>query len=359
MLYLKEIVNVNLNTLTLSMCLHPIVITYRSRLNKNSSGDVRVYGDKHSVLVQCGKCDECLRKYQNSWMFRNMMQFRETKFAVFFTLTYRNDSVPYRFDEDSGEMYLTVCKSQVASFLKRFREWRRKQGLSTDFKYFITSEYGPTTLRPHLHGLLHGIRLYDFQRFVSCWNREYGFTMQREVFGYDFKNAIVSARYTAKYCAKGQAENPLVALCKVEPTFHLISKGLGLCYLTENVKSYHLALDFNGPRRINGKYSDAYLAQIFARMSVPLGSSCYSLPRYYREKIFAKRKGLQAAYSDFVCKKFLDEYEGKLVKIQTDKPDRTRFQASIVLYNQTLSDENQRALVACDSIFKHLKHSKI
>lgn len=340
------------------MCLHPLVITYRERLNLND--DIKVYHpQKHSVLVTCGKCDECVKRYQNDWMIRNLMQFRETAFAVFFTLTYNERSVPINVDSDTGELYKTVCKRDLQLFLKRFREFRRKRGLSTNFKYFITSEYGPTTLRPHYHGLLHGIKLVDFMEFSSAWRKQYGFTMQRQIVSTDLHNAMNSARYTAKYCAKGDFENPLVELCKVEPTFHLISKGLGKCYLNDRTKSYHLALDFRPKRLPNGQYSDAYLEEVFKRSRVFVGNFGYHMPRFYREAIFEKRKDLQIAYSDYVCKRIFDEYEGKLVEIQTNKPDRTRFEASVILYNQTLAVESQRASDSRQSLTKHFKSSKI
>lgn len=340
------------------MCLHPLVITYRERLN--SDDDIRVYHPcKHSVLVTCGKCDECVKRYQNDWMIRNLMQFRESAFAVFFTLTYNERSVPVNVDSDTGELYKTVCKRDLQLFLKRFREFRRKRGLSTDFKYFITSEYGPLTLRPHYHGLLHGIKLSDFMEFSSAWRKQYGFTMQRQVVVTDLQNAMNSARYTAKYCAKGDFENPLVDLCKVEPTFHLISKGLGKCYINERNKSYHLALDIHPKRDTDGKYFNSYLEQIFNRSRIMVGSFGYHMPRYYKEAFFEKRKNLQVAYSDYVCSRILDEYDGKLEQIQTDKPYRTRFEASIVLYNKTLADERQRASDGAQSLTKHFKKSKI
>lgn len=326
----------------------------------NSNDDNPVYSlGKHSVFVKCGKCSECVKSYQNAWMIRNLMQLRETTFAVFFTLTYRESTVPTQVDSDTGELHPTVCKRDVQLFLKRFREFRRKRGLSTDFKYFITSEYGPTTLRPHYHGLLHGVTLLDFQEFSSCWRKEYGFTMQRQVVYSDLKNAINSARYTAKYCAKGDFENPLVSLCLVEPTFHLISKGLGKSYINDRTISFHLALDFPNKRNSRGTYSSAYLQEIYNRSFIPVGNFRYSLPRFYKEMLFAKRKGLQAAYSDFVCQSLLDEYEGKLAEIQTDKTPRGRFKASVILYNQTLAEESVRAVDSKQSLSKFFKQSKI
>lgn len=229
-------------------------------MNKSRNTDVKVYKNiKHSVLCSCGKCPECLKQYQNDWMTRIYSELKRQHVAVFFTLTYREDTVPSNVDSETGEVYLTVRRDDVASWLKQMREHRRKAGLSTDFKWFITSEYGPTTLRPHIHGILLGLSLLDVQPYLSKWQRQFGFTKAREFGLVNSKTALCTIRYTAKYCAKGPLENPLVASGKVEPTFHLISKGLGKSFMTNEKRSYYLALDFHGPRRSGRKYTDAYL----------------------------------------------------------------------------------------------------
>ena len=180
-------------------------------MNKSRNTDVKVYKNiKHSVLCTCGKCPECLKQYQNDWMTRIYSELKRQHVAVFFTLTYREDTVPSNVDSETGEVYLTVRRDDVASWLKQMREHRRKAGLSTDFKWFITSEYGPTTLRPHIHGILLGLSLLDVQPYLSKWQRQFGFTKAREFGLVNSKTALCTIRYTAKYCAKGPLENPLV-----------------------------------------------------------------------------------------------------------------------------------------------------
>lgn len=344
------------------MCLHPIIISYRSRLNRNSSEDApRVYGARTAALVTCGKCEECLKRYQNDWTIRNYYQFLDTKVGVFFTLTYSEDNVPIAGHNtlNSEEVARSVFKRDVQLFLKRFREYCRKNGFRTDWKYFITSEYGPVTLRPHYHGLLHNVTLSEFMPFRVEWSKRFGFVSCREISCLDSRNALQSARYVSKYCAKGMFENPLVASGSVYPTFHLISKGLGLYYLTDARKRYHLALDFVGKRDASGKYSIAYLDEVIRRSVVHIAPCTYSLPRYYKEKIFSKSRGLQSAVAERVCQRVIDIYEGKLEFVQTDKSPRARYEASIVLHNSDLSDEMNREAVARESIAKFYKKSKI
>lgn len=125
--------------------------------------------------------------------------------------------------------------------------------LTATFKYFITSEYGPETFRPHYHGVVFGLTYDEFKNTIARdWeSKGYGrcdfsvFDPSRGAFA-----------YLGKYCSKGHYEHPLC--CKhfvypsgkefhsnkyelslatfgvnaplVCPTFHLISKGIGACY---------------------------------------------------------------------------------------------------------------------------------
>lgn len=180
----------------------------------------------------------------------------------------------------------SVCKSDVQLWLKRGRiNFERKFGdsvivdgvnkrfISTwidhngfenslpacvvprTLKYFITSEYGPKTQRPHYHGVMFGL---TYDEFEKCFASD-----ARSKFG-DIKFEILQASsggctYVAKYCAKGFYEHEYCrkdffypASCKsyhadyfvrvaedfningdlplVDPTFHICSKGLGGSY---------------------------------------------------------------------------------------------------------------------------------
>lgn len=125
------------------MCVTPINI-------KKVSSD----GSVHYVSVPCGKCSECLQKYQNSWSIRLQAESKYWTYCYFLTLTYNQDTVPMSVEKTSGEVSLTVHKKDVQDWLKRFRTaYFRKYGENIDMKYFITSEYGPRTQRPHYHCL--------------------------------------------------------------------------------------------------------------------------------------------------------------------------------------------------------------
>ena len=120
----------------------------------------------------------------------------------------------------------------------------------SSFKYFITSEYGPETQRPHFHGLIFGVTRSEFEKyFVPLW--KYG-TVKFDT----LDPSLGAGCYVSKYCSKGDYENDYcrkyfayedkdylskdydfcisdfginAPLC--HPTFHLISHGIGACYV--------------------------------------------------------------------------------------------------------------------------------
>lgn len=123
-------------------------------------------------------------------------------------------------------------------------------------KYFITSEYGPTTQRPHLHGALYGVTYDEFKEyFAKDWEEHFG---SIDFSAYDSARGAFS--YIAKYCSKGGYEHPYCSkdffypsgleyhstsfeMCLkdfnidkpiVNPTFHLVSNGIGVSYAFRN-----------------------------------------------------------------------------------------------------------------------------
>ena len=97
----------------------------------------------------------------------------------------------------------SVRKKDVQDWLKRGRERLKRDG--HNFTYFITSEYGPRTLRPHYHGVLFGVTAQEAVAMRNDWCKHHG---QR----IDWQNVDLSkgdGSYCAKYCSKGFFEHPL------------------------------------------------------------------------------------------------------------------------------------------------------
>lgn len=154
------------------MCLSPILVP------------VTKCGQVHYIQVSCGKCLECKARYTNDWKIRLTHHFEATGYnAVFFTLTYDEDTVPIvtshnaplfdgrfieyrqdgRFKSGRDGIVRTCRKRDVQLMIKRFREryQRSHDGKRLDFTYFICSEYGAKG-RPHYHGIFFG------KKMISC-----------------------------------------------------------------------------------------------------------------------------------------------------------------------------------------------
>ena len=164
------------------------------------------------MYCSCDKCTACLNQKATILSNRVRAEIEQHKYSVFFTLTYdnehlpkyevfqdKNDAIQYRpigrlVDDSSSDMLSSSCplnyyknyekiytfdestpvptienyeniyhfgvvsKKDVQNFLKRLR-WRISKipNITKDeskIRYYISSEYGPSTYRPHYHGIL-------------------------------------------------------------------------------------------------------------------------------------------------------------------------------------------------------------
>lgn len=115
-----------------------------------------------------------------------------------------NPILAARVSERPIMSFNSVRKKDIQDWLKRGRmKLKRDKGL--EFTYFITSEYGPRTLRPHYHGILFGVTAEEAICMAKDWQRHHGERIQWD--NMDLSKGDGS--YCAKYCAKGFFEHPL------------------------------------------------------------------------------------------------------------------------------------------------------
>lgn len=212
------------------MCLSPIVLKERT--------------------VPCGKCVECLNRRQRDWTVRLNVEFSNSSSCCFFTLTYRDTDVPI----DDG--YKVLCKRDIQLFIKRLRRAIEPHRI----RFFVCGEYGPSTLRPHYHGIIFNYpKDIDFSALLhSCWH--HGFTSVSPV-------TPSRISYVAKYCT-GVDYLPIYLRTKSRRPFILCSRrpAIGSQYLNVSVISYHRETLSTVIRHRDGRLS--------------------ALPRYYRDRIF-------------------------------------------------------------------------
>lgn len=164
--------------------------------------------------TSCNHCIACLNAKATKYSLRVENEVKLNKYSIFFTLTYSNYEIPriiasvkthafengvevpklfvnsnYDFVDglcqrvafgrsldgtkpikfpaiQNDELYrqfddmpfvAVVSRSDVQKFLKRLRnrlKYRYENEKDRKFRYFIASEYGPRTFRPHYHGIL-------------------------------------------------------------------------------------------------------------------------------------------------------------------------------------------------------------
>lgn len=129
---------------------------------------------KEKLSVPCGECDACRSSSQSKWVTRLLIEAKNWPYVVFFTLTYSDKFLPridlseyqelgnqindcYDFCALHDFKVPSVSVRDVQLFIKRLRKQFTKYEKIKEkqiLRYFISSEYGPTTFRPHYHGIL-------------------------------------------------------------------------------------------------------------------------------------------------------------------------------------------------------------
>lgn len=206
------------------------------------------------------------------------MEYESCNFGLFVTLTYDDEHLP-----SDG-----VSKRDVQLFMKRLRKNFDSQAL----RYYLVSEYGDHTFRPHYHALFFFAipRKNDiFDIIESSWQNG------NVQFGEIEEGSIV---YCTKYCLKGSNVPP-----GKNQNFRLLSKmhgGIGADYIDLQAE-YHDDLTQITMARIHGR-------------SAPL-------PRYYRTKYLQR----------------YDEFDRELIKFDyRDQLNRLRTNAFMKKYQEYL-----------------------
>ena len=239
----------------------------------------------------CGKCINCRARYRQEWVFRLREEYKACNFGLFVTLTYDDDKLP-----PDG-----VSIEDVQKFMKRFRKRLctkfKDQKYSDMCRYYIVSEYGDHTFRPHYHGLL----FFRFDRTPDIYDIieqswQNGFCQ----FGEIEEGSIV---YCTKYCLKGSDVPP-----GKNPNFRLLSKmsgGIGINYL-----------------RING---DFHFGKLDKPQIVSSQSNTSPMPRYYRTKLLSRlddldKEQIKLLYQE-QCEALRKKRETKMLqKFRAERP---------------------------------------
>lgn len=96
------------------------------------------------TLYPCGKCADCGAAKSSDWSCRLAHELTDHEEASFITLTYRIDNID-------------VCKFDAQTFIRQLRVDLSPKKI----RFYLVSEYGEKTNRPHYHAIIFG---HDFSK---------------------------------------------------------------------------------------------------------------------------------------------------------------------------------------------------
>lgn len=211
------------------MCLHPISVRKWvdpsvTRYLRTSSGRLQTITcelPKKQInsyhLVPCGKCVACLSRRRNDWTYRLTKEKEFSDYTYFLTLTYDNDHIPIRFEDNIP--YFVFRKEDLQKYLKRVRYFVSKISPVIQCNYYAVSEYGGIGKRPHYHMLFYvkNDNYLKYKKQIDMILRDtwqLGFTTIKPA-------SPANIHYVTKYCVKGIDHQPDGC---IDPVFVLASK---------------------------------------------------------------------------------------------------------------------------------------
>lgn len=283
------------------------------------------------MYVNCGKCESCRMSYKSAWQSRLNDEALRSKATLFFTLTYSNEHIPMlEYDSVSNAFYSNrshkddiyvddfnlneftyipqiqnynkkncvgyVCKADVQKFLKRLRRAVEYDtlGLLSDvspserqIRYFITSEYGPRTYRPHYHGLLyfdniHVARAVEKHYIYKCWKLCNSSNINI--------SEVVSAAssYVSKYVSCDTDCPNILQVAKKTKTFFLCSRRPAIGVSLYTYAGLSLKIQYNTTKVVRYIEKDGVPTSV--RVPIPGSVSRYFYPKLYKSSTYDNKE---------------------------------------------------------------------
>ena len=164
-----------------------------------------------SFDVPCNSCLECQSASQDSWLFRLSCDldalYKRKGFGVFLTFTYNDVCLPHSDFGLRGATQSCFNSDDTSRFLNKIKVYMNRTYGNGAYRYFVCSEYGKFTKRPHLHALFMLEKNVDYYNFCEkCrqyWN--YGFMFPRQYNGVYYDNNMCRTTpllHTPQKCCK-------------------------------------------------------------------------------------------------------------------------------------------------------------
>lgn len=263
------------------MCTNPIQIY-------NRSSQISFRGQALLFTVPCGQCEECKKVKSNEYTLRSYFEYQDCisngGYVYFDTLTYANKYLPKHF----GIAHFS--RSNITLCLKELRVYLTRAGyqVKDNLKYFITSEYGGKTHRPHYHVLFFiTIPDLDVKTFWYFLNKawKFGFIDRLNTAPTRVVNSTAALNYVSKYVQKDQewqnvVDAKLAKLKRIGADSQLQDK-------LKDFQPFHLQSQQFGASFI--KYYDLDKLMQDGFITIPDRKYLiknYSIPTYYKRKLF-------------------------------------------------------------------------
>lgn len=267
----------------------------------------------------CGRCPWCLKRRASHWSFRLMQHEKMVNSSYFFTFTYDTDHVHI-----TPNGYMGLRPKDLQDFWKKLRRCHERADcydVENAIKYYAVGEYGGRKSRPHYHAIVFNcnlelmfpkeqLRVWHYletpdlkgKYHMDCYQWEHGVVTVGLVSG-------ASIGYTLKYAQKAK-RIPMHCNDDRLRERSFMSQGLGLNYLTDAMKAWHLAdLD-------NRVYCTTQDGKKIA------------MPRYYKNKLYnSEQRGyLKGHFEKLAAETYLEtlkEYGGDEYKMFHDQMEAT------------------------------------
>lgn len=276
------------------MCITPISLVGAGGSMTLKDGSTRFFED--GLEVKCGKCWECRKEYRLQWRFRLEYENKISFSSYFVTLTYDNEHIPY---DENGIMCFN--KHHLKMFWKKLRRKTKKRfGDDHKISYWIVSEFGGKTLRPHYHAIIYNCSYYDIS---DSWS-----------YGDNVDIGTVTAK-SINYCT-AYMDGKVFNSNYTEPEYSMKSNGLGMDYLTPSMIKYH---------RDNEIYH-----------LVLDDGTCVAMPKIYRERIWNELE------RSLIADEMKDNYELRREKLIKEFEDNYKFDG-YEMAKRSFDDKQERS----------------
>lgn len=150
------------------MCYNPITIYNKSFISHPTLSPL-------SFQVPCGRCDACRDARKTSWEDRLSLEvsdwYKNGGIGVMLTFTYNDSCLPWYHHDDIHIQ--AFSSSDILTLLNRIKVKSYRLFGPGFYRYFVCSEFGKTTHRPHYHV---SFLIRDASRYVEfcemcreCW----------------------------------------------------------------------------------------------------------------------------------------------------------------------------------------------